>query len=707
MGCNTLKVYELPEDRVTYGYRYFLPYAPEWGSEEICDRRLHELLEFCAEAKIDAVLFYVNIKPGTYYMPPKNAQEQEHLAKWMAETVAPAIREAGVSYQLNFQMLLGASTWDLDMRDYYDWDFAVNQHGQETLGCPCPLSPVFRESMGEMLRLWASTKPDVIWIDDDFRLHNHGLGVTENDFYCFCETHLEKFAESRGRSYSREELMAGILAPGAPSSLRQAWLDFTGRGMTELADWVRGEVQGTSPGTRLALMTSVPDVHSAEGRDWKKFLTALCGEYTPMTRPCAGVYSGTMVPTKNHSLTFRFMAHSMALLDRVFSPGKVEYGPELENTRFTTWCKSVSNTEFVLVLGQLLGCPQITLSMNDLDGSPISDEPATVHVLRDNKSRLQALAAMRLRSWQPEGVAFISDPDSARKVQVGPDAKMQDLGLIRRMEDTLLQVGISAKYVGSAEAAASSDVVVLEGYTAWCPSDQEMKQILSGAVMMDGAAADVLQKRGFGDYLGVKALALESYGIMSEKYIAGTLPELEERRIPHRGMNWYALKPNGATTTSEFIDSMNRYHIGSAIHENSLGGRIAVYAGIGDLSPYGTFGNHARLRWLHGVLRWISRERFCVLPIIPHHGLTLVRSNGDEMLIAISNLGTDVLREITFRIRLTHPTKQVDVLDRSGEWRQISCRCEPTNVSETYLLSVPCNLNVFEWLIVKLRPAQE
>ncbi|MEI8248792.1 MAG: hypothetical protein WCI51_23390, partial [Lentisphaerota bacterium] len=64
-----MEAYKLPKDKVTYNYRYFLPYAPEWGSEKFCNQRLEELIVFCKDAQIDAVQFFVNTLPGTYYMP--------------------------------------------------------------------------------------------------------------------------------------------------------------------------------------------------------------------------------------------------------------------------------------------------------------------------------------------------------------------------------------------------------------------------------------------------------------------------------------------------------------------------------------------------------------------------------------------------------------------------------------------------------------
>ena len=679
---------------VYYNYRYFLPYAPQWGTEEFCNRRLEELLGFCRQGKIDAVQFFVNTTPGTYYMPARSAAEQEHWAVWMKDEVAPALRKIGVSYQLNLQMLLGAHSSGLDMRDEYGWGFLVNQYGQETLGCACPIDLDFRRIMGEMLRLWASTGPDIVWIDDDFRLHNHGLGPDELDFYCFCQRHLDLFAQREGRRHEREELLAEVLRPGKPSPLRGRWLDLLSESMTETAAWIRQQVQGASPKTRLAQMTSAPDVHSAEGRDWKAFLTALCGDGQPIIRPCSGIYTGTVAPIKQHTVTYRFMCHSIAVVEQALGPGVAEYGPELENTRFTTWCKSVRNTEHILVLGQLLGCPEITLSMSDLDGSPLSEEPTNLSVLRDNKPRLQALAEVGLRQWNQAGLALISDPDAARKVQVSTGAKMQDLGLLRQWEDVLLQMGIPAFYASPRQAADGDAVVALEGYTVWCLSDSELERVLARSVLLDGDAAWVLQQRGFGRHIGVRIGERGGHGLHAEIYSRGVLPDVGQIRVPNRGRVWYEMEAVGATVLSRFIDPMYRLHTGSAIFENELGGRVAVYSGVGDAQ--GTFASHARLRWLHALLRWLSRESFCVLPLIPHHGLTVVRINGNQTMLAFVNLGADAVENL--KVRLSGSFTNLKVLDKSGVWKHVEFIRHRTKG----VLSIPCRLETFEWLTALL-----
>lgn len=686
-----MEIYQLPRDRVIYNYRYFLPYAPEWGDETFCSHRLEQLLDYCQKAQVDAVQFFVNTLPGTYYMPAHNADEQRHWAKWMKDTVAPAVRSIGVSYQLNLQMILGSVSYGVDMRDEYNWEFLVSEYGDTNYGCACPLGPSFRTIMGEMLQLWAGTQPDIIWVDDDFRMHNHGSTAGSPDYYCYCDLHLNAFAERAGRRYTREDILQEITKPGDPSPLRKEWLDFLGDTMVDTADWLRSNVHSVSPQTRLALMTSSPEVHSAEGRKWKPMLEALCKPYTPMTRPMCGIYTGTTVPVKSFACTYNYMHQSMAILEDEFGQGIVDYGPELENTRFTTWAKSRSATRYMLLVAQLCGCNQITLSINDLDGSPIMEEPSSISILKDNKPQLQTLTDMNLREWLPLGVCLLTDANGANRQQTDTSGHINLLDTGRTWPQILLEMGIPCRYINTDEYR--DGVLALDKYSAWLPSDDKLENILSGKVLMDADAALVIQQRGFGKYLGVEIGDLHKTGLTSEKYRDSILPGVSEIRVPHRGFLWRDMVLDGATLVSEFIDPKNNYHPGSAIFENSLGGKIAVYASIGEMAM-GTFGSHARLRWLHGILQWLSQGDFPVLPVIPHHCLTIARQRDDEMLVAIANLGTDVLEKLQLNIP-DFKGNSLDILDRSGKWI-------PRQVCIDKCIDIDCQLGVFDMLILRL-----
>ena len=256
-----------------YILRYYLPIKP-YFDEEYTEKRFVQLLDFCRRTKTDSVMLYVALDPNWYYISDTVA-----YAKEAREQMLPYIarlREAGISYQLNFQNLVGSTLGGVDFSGVFNWEDLLDQRGRTALGCGCPIGKKFRAQAGERLKLWAETKPDVIWIDDDLRYHNHGTPVLSHlegqgmygDYYCFCENHLARFNKKHGTAYDRRGLVAEMMKTGEPSEARVKYLEFLGETIAETAEWIRKTVQDISPKTRIAQMTSLPDVHAAEGRDW-------------------------------------------------------------------------------------------------------------------------------------------------------------------------------------------------------------------------------------------------------------------------------------------------------------------------------------------------------------------------------------------------------------------------------------------------------
>jgi len=657
-------VYAVPTDHVTYNYRYFLPYAPEWGSSSHCRQRLNELITFCKTAKIDAVQFFVNQMPHTIGTPPRSADEQLEWAAWMRDEVAPAIRGANMSYQLNFQLILGHGALGLDMSDEYDWEFLVDHEGGHGEGCACPIGPKFRKKMGKMIQLWANTSPDVIWIDDDFRMHNHRLCQPNNlDYHCFCDRHLDLFSDCYGTRFTRQDIVAEIAKPGTPSIWRRRWQTFISDGMVDTARWIRNEIDQVSPNIRTALMTSLPDTHSMEGRDWEKTLSALSGKHRPMLRPCCGSYSSNLAPLKNHAVTFQMFEQSMETLAKGVGYQDIDFAPELENARFTSWANSTSHSHYVMTLGQLLGCPHITISINDLDGSPLSEEPMNGPMLKSIKPRLNALAAMDLKNWDKLGLAFICDPEIGGKYEFTPDETLGSQPAPRSLEQLLVQVGIPACYVSPSEATKHKGIIALDRLTAWSLSDEEMIGVLKGSVLMDSSAAEVVQRRGFEEYIGVHVGEKMNFGIHSEIYPDDVLPGVHACRVPHLGLNWHHLHLAGATKASDFIDTKYRFYPGSTIYKNELGGNVAIFANVGNCEPYAEWANHARIRHLHGIIDHLSDGQFPVFPKLASHGLTLLRQRKNELLIALANFSADTTTNPTFKISALENINGVKYLD--------------------------------------------
>lgn len=632
-----------------YILRYYLPVKPHFD-EEYTEKRFEELLSFCKETNTGAVMLYVALNPDWYYM--SDSVEYAEACRDQMIPYIKRLRDAGISYQLNFQNLIGSVFGGVDFSSYYGWENLVDHTGKESLGCGCPLGKKFREHAGQRLRIWAETEPDVIWIDDDLRIHNHGTPVFAEldgkghytDYYCFCDEHLRRFNELRGTHFDRETLVKEITKPGAVSETRIAYLTFLGETMAETADWIRRTVQDISPNTRLAQMTSVPDTHAAEGRDWNSFLSSLCGKYPPMIRAHFGPYmEGNPRDFVN---CYRMLAQTMTQLRETYA-GPVEYCPEVENTRFTTWAKSSAATAYQLTMSAFLGCSDITLSLYDLDGGSFADEPLYGKMLKEEKPFLDKLVSLDLGSCRGDGVIIPTSGKSGKTYRMRECDGYSALGGdTRYIEKYLLKAGIPCHYLTPSDMNGDG-VVALDPYSAGFLSDEELRKILCGNVLLDGGAAEVLCNRGFADQIGLCGMEKQRIVVNAEVINTFTRADGTYIRVPSRipVNSWYKTTPaDGAEILSVFLTPDGNKHPGMTYFENSLGGRIALYPAC---KAWGDgFFTHYRVKFFKDVL-----SRLCpTIPRIDCHGYTLaaVKEKGsDERYYFVGNLSTDILTSIT------------------------------------------------------------
>ncbi len=682
-------------------FRYFLPWAPAWGDQKFADQRLEELVRFGHAAGIDSMQFFVNTFRASYYVLPVDVESQQPWIDWMREVVAPRIRAEGFGFELNFQEILGATTAGTDLRSLYKWkQFMVDHEGKTSPGSPCPEDPVYRVEMAKMLRGWAGTKPDILWIDDDFRLHNHSTAGMD----CYFPLHQKQFAARAGRDYTRQEILAAVLQPGPPAAFRVLWLDFLGDRMAEFAQWISDQIHATSPETRVALMTSGTDIHSLEGRDWQKVLGNFAGKFKPLIRPTFGLYTGTTSPPKSASSSLTSILSQVQVVEQSLGENNCDFAPELENTRYTTWSKSVAHSTYALLLGQLMGLPMVTAAVNDLDGSPLAEEPTTVPLFRHARPRMEALAALNLKSWPVRGLVLLADKDTARQTHVTEKADYEDMAPGAHLEATLAQMGIPFHYLTAKQAAASGEVVMLEVGTVWNASDAELAQILHGGVLLTSGAARLIAQRGFGDLIGVKVNRHRTQGIQSEEYVDNRLPGVTAIRVPHRGADWDELELAAASAqvASWFCDLLGEKHIGTTLYQNAKGGRVIVYAQNSEMQS-GLFGSHARRRWLHGVLLWLSQGRFPALPVIPQHGVSLLKQKPGQSLYSFCNLGTDVLTQFTLRWQNAAQVRNIQCLQKDGSWKKLKYRIEPATDHCPPQIVVATNLNCYDWLVLLIQ----
>jgi len=708
VGGHRMNVWSLKQNQATYILRYFLPRPPYVNSGDT-HHYLNKLIQFCRSNNVEAVQFYCNFHPDWYYMP----DQPEHSIQWAEEMkkTAEACREAHISYQLNFQVTLGMHTGGTDMRSRYDWEYLINHRGEEVEGCGCPLGPKFREAMGPVIRAWAETKPDVIWFDDDLRLHNHSL--MHPDWYCYCPIHLRLFEERTGSAYRPEQLFKLAFGSGAVHPVRSEWLSLLNETMTDTASWIASIVHEVSPHTRNAQMVSNPEIHSLEGRNWSNYLSAISGSrHRPLLRPFFGPY------TEGPPLEF---ISSYTALDQLIAnvrqqvKQKVDYCPEIENTRFTRWAKSTEATRYQLRLGGLMGCPGITLSLFDLEGTPLEEEPGYAQLLREEKQLLNQLALLQLADWKPRGLGIFTDAEMGVKIECEEDG--QDPQLARSFfagpghtwSSQLLQMGIPVYHL-NVEEKEWPEVIALDGVSAQLLPNDDILRILRGSVLLDAHAACILLERGYGDLIGVCELERMQHMTSAELFHPHVLQDMPGGRMPLRlrAGHWFCLTlMENARMLSTIIDAQGERYPGTVLYENKLGGKTAIYAGGNDLGS--EFHNHQRIRWSESLLNWLSNSTFPIFVKAEQRMLMIRRDCDESILFAIANLSADRLRTISGTINDVGHFRNVFRLQQNGKWEKldlndtISAQAKENN-GHSFRLSV--DLSLYQWEIIRIDRTQ-
>lgn len=649
-------VWSLKKDKFSYILRYYLPCLPQYDAA-VTERRADELIAFCKRARVSTVMLYVDLNPYWYYMPDSEAHA-DYVAEQM-EMLAPRLRKAGLSYQLNYQNLFGSVDGNHDHKALCGWeDCYTDEFGEPSFGVGCMLSERFRAVALSKLKRFSKTCPDAIWIDDDIRIHNHRTelhtvlagkkGKEELDFGCFCPLHMAAFSKKIGREISREEVRSALLAKGEPRELAEKWRAFQREVCADMNRAIERTIHSVSPDTRVALMTSVPDVHAVEGRDWGEFLTALSGEHAPLIRSHFGPY---MESDPREFINAYLLADQLRTnAEAQYTRGEIEYCPEIENTRFTRYAKSVGATTYQLDLSAFLGCRGVTLSIFDLEGCVLSEEYEWEHMLASHRPFCDRVTR-ELDGMKKYGIGLLTSPDRYPRSEKKSESHRLSATVQKRpFEGALARLGIPVAFV-TPEKIGDMNAMILERGGVMQLTDEELLSCLSKGLLLDGGAAEEIEKRGFGAYLGVHSGEPVMQVAASERFTEHTHADGSAVIIPSRiGPGAYRdITLTGASALSYLYNPSGDKHPGFTYFENSLGGRVAIYAAEGD------FGDGFASIHRVAVLRELFARLDPALPIatLPAYGLCAVRRDENRTAVFLGNLWPDTVKGMSVRFEKT------------------------------------------------------
>ncbi|MFD7232982.1 hypothetical protein [Streptomyces sp. NPDC059881] len=467
--------------------RYHLRFQLRPG-DDVAERAT-ALATMCRENGVDEVVLLLGAEQEhTGHL----AGEEEAL--WLAAVTRArrVLTDAGLDVSLNPWVTVGHA--DRGRVGALGFAPMVSPTGRSAAAQASFACPRWRSWLYAHYGLFAGLGFRVLWVEDDFRFHNHDPLDWGGGFEPLM---LERLARLVGEPVTRDQVVAAVTAPGPPHPWRTLLQQVWRTAQLEVAEGLAHVVRERSGGrSQLGLMSSHPALHSVEGRDWDALFTALSVRSRVTHRPHFAPYSDAPA----HSLTSAIWSLEA---QRPLRPRHVACEPEIENWPHTSWSKSDTQTWSEMVTAQLSGADSLLLNVHPTHAERAENFPRIDRLLRRARPALDWLAERRPEQAVPLGVGLPWRQDTAARLPTVTGGLEELTAHPGRTADFLLGYGVPV-------TAQLAPVQALFGRLAHTFSDDELRDLLRGGLLLDGVAATVLTQRGFAELLGVRAGQLVS-----------------------------------------------------------------------------------------------------------------------------------------------------------------------------------------------------
>ena len=517
----------------------------------------------------------------------------------------------------------------------------IGNDGQISNGSVCPNDSSFRKYINAKYIIAASSNPDFIWIDDDYRMSSHGVM-----YPCFCPICLKKF----GHDIKREELISK-LETKENSDLRIEWTEFCSKSLKSLAGNIGKVIRTANPDIEVGLMTvgySLSTYGTYDIKGWMKILGAKRG------RPGHLYYTDH----KPRLILNKMMDTSRLINDYPKNLTSIQY--ELENHPYIYLDKSIQTVINECILSLMSGCNGITFNILRMDTGSLDDYKHyldRIGLERDTFSKIvEQNFGLPLQGIWPaynKNLMAKRDIDDNGWFNEGNDYDIQK-------PNHLMELGIP--FTPSIDNACG---IILSGKIAESFSKDELSQMLSKGVFMDIDALKVIWKKGLGKLTGVKPgkkctdLFVERF---TEHNINGKYKG--DGRYLSQGKNIYDLElTNNTTSQISYLTDFDKNNYGCCLstYENELGGRIVVSS----YEPWQQLGTGAKKHQMLALFDWLTYGKLPIIIKETVRVVPLIKENKNKKLtVVLFNTSLDDTGELTVHIR--KKLKNVTLINKEG-----------------------------------------
>ena len=454
-----------------------------------------KLIEFVKKGKIDDVAFFINGEELNH----------SHLTKAETQLWLDAIKplqkklsEIGVTTSLNPWTTIMHSDRGYQVNPEIGFNTFVDLDGNKAQDMACPADPTWRKYLANTYAQYASIHPRRLWLEDDFRHYNH----SPLKLMCFCDYHMQLYNEKLGKKETRAEFVKKMLQPGKPTKERQVYLDQARQEMIETEHIIEQAVHKVSPETDLAQMTSYPDWHALEGRDWDNLFKAQAGKGHPkVARPHLPAYN-EVAP-----LQYGRYFEEYTRITAAFLGEDAELYPELESYMYSPLVKSTAFTAFQIITSALIGSQGILLNLFDMMGNGINDSWHYAEMLAQIKPFVNQLLENRLPIDHLRGIKVLVDQDSSYYLQTKTGKNVEELLPHEKNWASLLGAfGFATTILPiSKKTSLKNEVVAISGQLLRNLTNAQVTELVkNNFVLLDGESVQVLLDRKLGNLLHIE-----------------------------------------------------------------------------------------------------------------------------------------------------------------------------------------------------------
>lgn len=459
--------------------------------------RIENIVSYCKKYGFKNVMLFIN------------AEEYNvgHMTKEEAKPWIEAIKRAkaalnanGISVSLNPWIEIGHLDRKRPLKKGQDFVTMVDCNGTKSEMVVCSLDEKWRAYFADYYKyIIKETDPEVVWVEDDFRLHNHAPLYYGG---CFCKLHMKKFNEKLGTKYTRKQFVERLYGKQYDEKVKRAWLDVNRECMSDTAEFLGKTVKSVGLKTKVGLMSSMHQKHAMEGRDWFAVHKGLAQGGEIINRlhlPCYDETSG-----KKYFYNFNLCPFIL----RGMIPTQAKIYPELENGSFSTFTKDARFLRFQLESSVPLCVSGMTYDIYDFVGNGTRENLGYGEEVKAITPYLNGVLKLGIGFSSLTGVILPVDEKTVyNKIPNGDinDYYPDDCEFYAY----LLTAGINCK--PSTDKRFTGKVVALSGGSTQNFTDDELRSLFeNNYVILEGNAVKRLIDRDLGELIGA-----ESYKYMT------------------------------------------------------------------------------------------------------------------------------------------------------------------------------------------------